>query len=92
MRPDSGSDLILGAALLLISGFGTPVSWWVFQLRWRRSEHRRRRGLSEMSAAFWAVADRGEPPAVRCRGRSRGGRRPGDIGAGRSWRGGRRPT
>jgi hypothetical protein len=92
MRPDSGSDLILSAALLLASGVGTAVSWLVFRLRWPRSEHRRRQKSSEMSAVFRAVADRREPPEVRSRGRSRGGRRPGAIGAGRAGSGGQWPT
>jgi hypothetical protein len=86
MRPDPWSDLILAANFLFLSGAGPALAWAVFQLRWPRSELRRRRRLSEMSAASRAVADWRESSQARNRGRARRRMRSGAIGAGRAAR------
>ena len=63
MGPDSGTDAIVGFLMLLTGVGGTALSVGMSQFRWPRSEHRRKRRLSETTAVFRAVADRIAHPA-----------------------------
>jgi hypothetical protein len=82
MSPDSASDLMITVAFLLLTGAGATLAGVVSRLRLPRSERRKRRRQSEMSAVFRAVAlwyERSETPT---RKRSRRSRRTAAIEAG----------
>src|SRR5262249_10582295 len=86
MKPDIGAEMILVATFLFLAVAGPTLAWAVFQLRWPRSELRRRRRAAEMSAASRSVADRWERYQARLMERARRRTRSGAIEAGRATR------
>ena len=63
MAADFG-PVVVGVGFVLLCGVGTALCLVVFQLRWPRSERRRRQSLSEESEVFRLVADRIRAPGM----------------------------